>query len=338
MGINTVDPWEDITAPSMAETVNARRVDAELRWNFFWARDFDGKVLLTLSHDQSASPANPIPRMRDIDVTLSPPDSAGSRILALKLLDLSQRDIFHILCQDIVSASSGAGSEAEAVSVTLMRTWRWHHLLRTGTGTLLSAQAQMGLMGELILLERLMLPLLGTESALTAWRGPLDSPKDFEFGRVAVESKARRGGSASAVTIASEDQLDESGVDHLFLSVIEFDRASEDAEGAVTLQQVSHRIRQKLRESAPGALLTFETLLLAAGLRPEDDYSDFYWMEGASHAYHVRDEFPRITHNELRSGISRVRYVIELGECESFRISDEVLIRALEDMGEDIAN
>ena len=322
----------------MAETVNARRVDAELPWNFFWARGTDGRVLLTLSHDQGSSPANPTPRLRDIEMTLSPPDDAGSRILALRLLNMSQLDIFHTLCQDIISASREADSETEAVALSLMRTWRWHHLLRAGGGTLLSSQAQMGLMGELMVLERQMLQNLDADSALAAWRGPLDSPKDFEFGRVAVEVKARRGGSASAITVTSEDQLDEGGVDQLFLFVVEFDRASADADEALTLQDAAERIRTALDETAPSALMTFETLLLAAGLRPEDDYSDYYWVEGASHVYVVRDEFPRITHDELRSGVSRVRYAIELGGCEPFRTSSDVLTRALVDMGEDHGN
>ena len=322
----------------MAETVNARRVDAELPWNFFWARGADGKVLLTLSHDRASSPANPTPRLRDIEITLSPPDSAGSRILALRLLNMSQLDIFHTLCQDIISASREADSETEAVALTLMRTWRWHHLLRADGSTLLSSQAQMGLMGELIVLERQMLQNLDADSALAAWRGPLDSPKDFEFGRVAVEVKARRGGSTSAITITSEDQLDEGGVDLLFLFVVEFDRASPDADEAVTLQDMAERIRGELDKTAPGSLMSFETLLLAAGLRPEDDYSDYYWVEGASHIYLVSDEFPRIIHDELRSGVSRVRYAIELGDCEPFRTCGDVLARALEGMGEDHGN
>ena len=338
MGTMTENPWRNINPPSMAETVNARRVDAELPWNFFWARGTDGRVLLTLSHDQRSSPVNPTPRLRDIEMTLSPPDDAGSRILALRLLNMSQLDIFHTLCQDIISASREADSETEAVALSLMRTWRWHHLLRAGGGTLLSSQAQMGLMGELMVLERQMLQNLDADSALAAWRGPLDSPKDFEFGRVAVEVKARRGGSASAITVTSEDQLDEGGVDQLFLFVVEFDRASADADEALTLQDAAERIRTALDETAPSALMTFETLLLAAGLRPEDDYSDYYWVEGASHVYVVRDEFPRITHDELRSGVSRVRYAIELGGCEPFRTSSDVLTRALVDMGEDHGN
>ena len=31
------DPWEEIDPPSIADSVAARRVDANLPWNFYWA-------------------------------------------------------------------------------------------------------------------------------------------------------------------------------------------------------------------------------------------------------------------------------------------------------------
>ena len=327
------NPWLDITPPSIADTVNARRVSAELPWNFFWARDADSRVLLTLTHSRQSAPSNPLPRLRDIEVSLSPPDTANSQILLLKLLDTSQMDIFHTLCQDIMDATSDATTEAEAVSITLMRTWRWHHLLRGGSDVILSPMAQRGLLGELLTLERFMMPNLDPSTALTAWLGPLDAPKDFEIGRVAVEVKARRGGGTSSVRISSEDQLDESGVDILFLYVIELNEVPEDADDAVTIQDVADRIRRHLRMVDPGVLSIYESLLLAAGLRPEYDYSNHHWLEGSGHIYLVADEFPRIVHHELRSGVSLVGYTISLGDCEPFTTSSSSLVSALMDMG-----
>ena len=76
-------------------------------------------------------------------MTLSPPDESDTQLLAFKLLDSNQRDIFQTLCEDIISAASQAKSEVGAVSAALTRTWRWHHLLRGGRGTLLSLEEQM---------------------------------------------------------------------------------------------------------------------------------------------------------------------------------------------------
>ena len=163
------------------------------------------------------------------------------------------------------------------------------------------------------MLERLLLPRMGASAAVTAWHGPLGSPKDFEVGRLAIEVKTRRGGATPSVAIASEDQLDESGVDSLFLFVIDLDQAPADATGAMTVRNVADRLRQRLFSLDPAAADVFDTLLSAAGIRPEDDYSDSHWLEGLSRLYLVTGEFPRIARTEVRSGVSHVRYAISLG-------------------------
>ena len=116
----------------------------------------DRSVLLTLSHAAESSPTVPLPSLRDIEVSLSPPDQTGTRILAFKLLDSNQQDIFQTLCLDIIASSMQAASESEAISAALMRTWRWRHLLRGGESALLSPEEQKGLIGELLALERLL--------------------------------------------------------------------------------------------------------------------------------------------------------------------------------------
>ena len=323
------DPWEEIDTPSIADSVAARRVDANLPWNFFWARGVDGRVLLTLRHSTTSAPAAQLPRLRDIEVTLSPPDESDTQLLAFKLLDSHQRDIFQTLCQDIISAATQAESEAGAVSAALSRTWRWHHLLRGGRGTLLSPEEQKGLLGELFVLERLLLPRMDAASAVTAWRGPMGAPKDFEVARVAIEAKTRRGGATPSLSITSESQLDESGVDSLFLHVVELDEAPIDGNQGVTLHDVAERIRGRLFTLDAASSGILETRLSAAGYRMEDDYSSYRWLEGATRIYLVSDSFPRITSGEIRSGVSNVRYSVSLADCEPFATSVSALDNAL---------
>ena len=331
--MTTENPWREIEPPSAANLVNARRVNAELPWNFFWARGADRRILLTMRHAEESAPNTPLPNLRDIEVTLSPPDNTNTQTLVFRLLDTAQQDIFHILCLDIISAASRAELEAEAVSIALMRTWRWHHLLRGGSGAELSPAEQMGLLGELLVLERLLLPQVGAANAVAAWCGPLGSPKDFEIGRVAIEAKAHRGGVSPLVTITSEDQLDGSGVDSLFLHVVEINPATADAIGGLTIVDVAYRMRSQLFSLNPEAATAFVNLLSAAGLRPEDDYSNSLWLEGASSLYWVSDQFPRIARSELRSGVSRVRYALSLSDCEPFATPISNLSETLANIG-----
>ena len=327
--MNTENPWVDIDAPSAVDLVNARRVDAELPWDFFWARDADRRVLLTMRHAAPSSAEVGLPNLRGVEVTLSPVDVTNTRTLAFRLLETTQQDIFRTLCLDIVSAAAKAATEQEAVGVALMRTWRWHHLLRGGGSALLSRQQQMGLLGELYVLERVLLPSLGASDAVQAWRGPVGSPKDFEVGLVHVESKAHRAGATPKITITSENQLDASGLDALFLHVLELNQATGQDQDAVTLRGVAERTFEQLYVQSPSAAELFKTRLMAAGLDPEDDYSDFQWSEGGANVYLVNDEFPRITWGELRTGVSDVRYSISLAECARFKTSVHALNEVL---------
>ncbi len=322
------DPWRDIAPPSSTDSLNARRVDADMRWHFFWARGVDGRCQLILRHASESSTSVRLPRLRDIDISLTTSEEDRSRTLVFRLLDSSHRDIFHRLCLDIMRVAADAASEHEAVAVTLARTWRWHHLLRGGEGRL-SPEEQKGLIGELLVLQRLLLSRLSAKDAVSSWRGPLGAPKDFEVGRIALESKARRGAATPFVAVSSEHQLDTSGVDALFLHVVELDEGPADAADSFTLSTIVDVVRNQMRSMDAGAVDKYDALLLAAGFRQDDDYSDSRWVEGKSHLYHVASGFPRINANEILAGVTNVKYSVALKECEPFLCDERALEVAL---------
>jgi len=323
------DPWKDLKPPNAADAINAKRVDVNIPWDFFWARSVDHKCLLVLRHSEKSSPRSRLPKLKGVDVFESEYGPGGDRMLVLKLADSAHRDIFHRLCKDIVESVSRAASEIEAVEVTLARTWRWHHLLRGGSDLRLTPEEQKGLIGELLFLERYLLEEIQTLDAVSSWCGPLDSPKDFEVGRVSIEAKARRGASKPYISINSEYQLDNSGTDHLFLFVVELDKSPANTKEGFNLNDVSTRVRNKIESLDSGVLNRYEDLLAARGFRWEDDYSDYYWAEGLNHLYQVTDDFPRITASKLQSGVLNVKYSILLTECEPFITEDGKLKEVL---------
>lgn len=323
------NPWENLEPPTAAASITARRVDADIPWGFFWARDLDRKYLLVLQLSHDSMPRDRLPRLKGIDVSVSSGYTENDSMLTLRLSDSAQREIFHRLCLDIVASTSGLDSEGAAVQAALGRTWRWHHLLRGGTDERLKKEEQKGLIGELLVLERHLLQCLSPTDALSAWKGPHGSPKDFEVGRICVEAKARRGTATPFVAISSEHQLNLSGTDCLFLHVVDLAEALSNAEDAFTLTDVASRLRSLLDGDASAAIGLFEAALVAAGFDWDDDYSDFEWIEGTNRIYHVSEDFPRISGHELRGGISNVKYSLALHECEPFRIATAVLNSAL---------
>ena len=322
------DPWKEIEPPSVGNTVSARRVDADLPWDFFWARGHDNRIMLTLRHDADVAPQVSLPTLRHIDVADWPDGSDGRRTLVIRLLEATHRDIFLTLCKDIAASAAQASSEAEAVSITVMRTWRWHQLLRAGADQRLTPDEQRGLVGELLVLQRLLLPRLSAAASVAAWTGPMDAPKDFEIGRTAIESKARRGGATPFIAISSEHQLDITGIDRLFLHVVEVDRSPDGVDGSFTLPDLAASVRDSIESAEPAAAERFDALLYAAGLLPEHSYDDYRWVAGESKLFEVVGDFPRIG-SDVPQGVSTVRYSIALAAFERFSTPESTLSEAI---------
>ena len=327
----TDDPWVGLDPPPTAPQVSARRVDSQLPWDFFWARDPEGSYLLLFRHAKASRPKAPLPRLRGIGLKTTAEVDPDQQTLIWSLEDSSQKDIFQRLCRDIVESTSTATTELEAASIAIARTWRWHRLLRRGSDELLTNEEQKGLIGELLFLERYLLPVLRPSDALTAWRGPLGSPKDFEVGRVAIEAKARRGAAEPFVAISSEFQLDTTGTDTLYLYVVEIGAAPEGAQAAFSVATVAARVRDSLNTPDGQALESLESLLEEVGFRWTDDYADTLWIEGPARFFEVGAGFPRIAASAIPPGISRVRYSIALSECVPFGVEDEVVRSALKE-------
>ena len=323
------DPWKDLEPPSSTSVISARRVDATLPWSFFWARGIDRRCMLVLEHGLEANPKSRFPTLRGIEIFESEGEREESRMLAFKLLVPEHRDLFYRLCRDIVGSTEAAATEHQAVEVTLARTWRWHHLLRGGDDGRLSLEQQKGLIGELMVLRDLLLPSLSEADAVLAWQGPLGSPTDFVIGRVCIEAKARRGAAKPFVAISTPAQLDGSGLDALFLHVVELDRAPPDSGEGFSVTEVARLIRDRLVPGHPAMADLYENLLAAAGLRWDDDYSDVRWLEGASRLFVVEGEFPRIVPAVLPAGVTKVEYAISLVECSEYETDQAAVIQAL---------
>lgn len=322
------DPWSEIKPPKSSASFATVRVNPDIRWNFFWARDLERKCLLILSYDEELPGKPKVPKLREIEVRVHKPNEDHPGLLVFRLLDSAHRDIFYRLCQDIMEGASTADAEQEACEIAIQRTWRWHHLLRGGGDGRLSNEEQKGLIGELLVLEKYLLTNLSTRDSLHAWQGPLGATKDFEVGRTCIEAKARKGSAVPYVRINSEFQLDIDGIDHLFLFVVDLDRATEDMENGESLTTTARRIRAIIEEHGD-SLEIYEERLQAAGFQWFHDYSTDLWVEGRKRLHEVTASFPAIRAADIQSGIANVTYAIGLLECEDFLVPPEQLVSLL---------
>jgi len=324
------DPWAQIEPSTVRSQISARRIPGagSTAWSLYWGVDAERQCLLILQSGPEVRRSQRLPRIRGLSVDASATEDGLGQRIVIRLRDGEQREVFHRFCVDVVEATRAARSGDEAIDRFLARTWRWHHLLRSGRDGRLSDDEQKGLIGELRVMERCLLDITDARDAVEGWTGPLGLPKDFLYGMVAVEAKACSPQSKE-VRISSLHQLDRGDATRLFLSVTEVARALEDSAGSTTITDVATRVRTAIAGRDMSANILFEERLAAAGFDWEHDYSDRHWTVGDQALYEVADGFPRITPSTVPAAVEDVRYTISLSGCESFLVPPAILGEAI---------
>lgn len=319
------DAWNAIRADSRSETGwHARRVVPSAVCDICCAIRQPGDVEAILLEVSSQSiPAGIIyPAARGF--TFLPetavPGPHGRVRLCLTLTDTRYRDVFEVLCEDVVRNLETARTETQSVTTALARLQVWQEFLRKSGPEGLSEHAQIGLFGELTFLEQMVLGRLPDRQAIGAWAGPLPGVWDFQFLHCTVEVKSSASLPFDSIAISSLAQLDDTQAEALLVCQIgmtEGDPAGSSLPGLVT------RLRTRLADRDSSACIMFDDRLLQAGYL--DAHSGRYeartfgvrWFR----FFRVRHDFPRIRTMDVRAGVAEARYTIRVPACLPYEIS-----------------
>jgi hypothetical protein len=237
----------------------------------------------------------------------SVPNHTGP-LLVLSLEDSSRRDLFSTICADVVAAAALADRK-EAHDQFLARLDAWRQFLRDRRDGLSRAET-IGLIGELMVLER----LLATDSRrLSSWQSPVDGLHDFLSSGHALEVKTGLGPS-STITISRLDQLDIAGLRRLDLLYV---RVIETLDGR-SLRDIIRAVSEVLPDDSSRRAL--ENALLRRGLLPGDDTARSAPRVQLRdiEAYAVTDGFPRLIRSSLPLAITEVTYTLEIRAISAF--------------------
>jgi putative PD-(D/E)XK family protein DUF4420 len=247
----------------------------------------------------------------------SVPDAAGP-MLVLSLEDGSRRDFFATICADVVAAAASADRE-HALGQLLARLDAWRHFLRDRRNRL-SRSETIGLIGELLILERL---LAADPGCLRRWESPADGLHDFAGHGHSLEIKTGLG-PAGTITISRLDQLDTSGVRRLDLLHV---RLIESADGR-SLQEIIISLNALLRDQAARDIL--ENMLLRRGLLPDDsgalNIPKVHLR--AIDSYNVSDGFPRLVRSSLPLAVTEASYTLEVRALSPFFADTTTILEA----------
>ena len=326
---NYHNPWESLEQQTETELMVFSGIP-----KFFWSMGPDRKYRVVLEYDKDSIGDLNLPNHSGISVMTYEDSGEYSLIhyLIFELKDSANREIFRILMTNIMQETEEEEDPNLAVHTALAKLDDWAQVLRRSRSRKLTRDEQKGLIAELLFMQRVLAKQISPPSdMLTCWTGPTGSPKDFGIGNIAVEVKARRGTSASYVNISSEHQLDDAGLENLYLCVTNINDAMQGVPEGFTLNDSVARMYDLFHDNIPAQHALTELLDSypdgRGGFSFEDEYKDLFTYNGESY-YLVGDGFPRIT-ALANSGISRVRYNIHLAECEDFKTDEDSITNYL---------
>ena len=237
-------------------------------------------------------------------------------------------DIFLVMVLDVIRALDQAvaegADETKLMKVFFGRVTGWQEFMRKGTQTL-SLEAEIGLIGELLVLKEVVKAGVAAISAIESWKGPLDGVQDFEIGTGAFEVKSTISSSGFLAKIGSLDQLDDSTRQPLFLVGIKL----KQTENGKNLPEIIESIRNEFQNNyEANGLLTDR--LLAAGFFDShaEQYSRRFELV-EKRTLEVTDTFPRLTSGNVHVGILKTIYEIDIEKVQGVNLDFSDVLRKL---------
>lgn len=267
--------------------------------------------------------------LRELKVMLLNDSSfINSSLLIIQLLHPSSRDIFASLCESLIQSVVKLNTEQKIIRTVINQLEKWKTLFEKNNSTGLTSAEQQGLYGELHFLQKFLFkPDTAPYDALHTWVGVDKALRDFQGSNWAVEVKTTSTNNPQKAIINGERQLDDTLLENLFL----FHLSVEVSNGTgQTLCQKIAIIREVLKNDMP-ALSLFNAKLFEAGYLDKHEllYEDRFYQVRNVNYYKIENEFPRIKENELRGGVSDVKYSIILAMCDEFLISESQVFNVI---------
>lgn len=312
MKINRI--WEELeNDTSLRAGFLFRRYSASLLQNLFIAMKVPEKLrcIAVLISKCIKVNLSSFSYFKDIRIeVISDEQEHEKNILIVQLFNNQYKDIFSVLCEDLILNISNVEDEEELARELLNRIEKWKSLFDKVTSQGLTYEEQIGLYGELYFMRQFLQSSSVFLNVVNSWIGPEKQIRDFQSGTWSIEVKSTHGNNHQKLYINSERQLDTNNIENLFLYHISLDVRQQSGE---TLNQIVDAILEILNSDFV-SLNQFKSKLFNAGYF--DQHRHLYETTGyfVRHKvfYQVENDFPRIEERDIRNGVGDVKYSIIL--------------------------
>jgi hypothetical protein len=240
--------------------------------------------------------------------------------IVIELLETAFKDIFNDFVLSIYFRVKITAASDVAAGQLLETFYKWSEFFEDSLSTRLSEEAIMGLLGEVIVLNRLM---EGTDAAyindlLEAWKGPYDTGKDFILSDKDLEVKTKDAVSID-VKISSEHQLAPDPGKDLQLLIV---NVTKDNSGR-SLNDLLQTSRRLIMERF-GDLSILLRAIGRKGLTFQNasEYDNFRFTPQDIIWYNcIATGFPRLIKGEIPEATNTVTYNLRVNLLDNYIIS-----------------
>lgn len=312
--------WDEIS--EIGHSAGRFRVFPDHQMNFFLDFSLNGKREVIIEVEAEALNIPSLPVFRNIDLSVTKTHSGIRFVMILDHDDLSQS--FNVMCYDLAQRSKRGKTVVSAMNIFLNSLNQWAELFKKKPSDGLSRSETIGLFGELVVIERLILQgSIDSDLIVRAWSGPDGDARDMGFNGSRIEVKTQFSTKAISLKISSLDQLDDYG-DKVYVVL---NRISPSDNGD-SLIDIVEKLRKLLKLSAI-ASDEFEIKLRLASFDKESTYANEKFGLDIAIVYFVNDSFPRLTRQGVDPGIIAANYEIRGQALENHKASWEELFGAL---------
>lgn len=272
--------------------------------------------------------ADKLPEGQGFSVERVDLEGAGKLWIALSRKSAGSTELFAAMSCDVIGALDDAVAagedEARLARVCIGRVGAWQEFMRKGMQAL-SPEAEIGLVGELVILGAIINAGVAAAQAIESWVGPLNGIQDFEIGTGALEVKATLSAKGFPAKIGSLEQLDDSVRQPLFVAGVRF----RQVESGQNLPELIAAMRATIQDNAEAARLLSERLLAAGYIDSHEGRYSRRVLLSDIRIDKVGEGFPRLTRGTAPVGITRAMYEIDLDKVPGVNVGVDVALKQM---------
>ena len=236
-------------------------------------------------------------------------DRQGPSWLAVLRQPSGQLPLFTLMASDLVGLLRKAepGSANRLYSLLIARLKAWQRFMSRERPQVLTAEEEVGLVGELVVLRDLMSAGVPEDDAIEAWAGPDDGLHDFIIGTGGIEAKTTVAPMGFIARIGNLDQLDDSLYKPLYVGAVRLGQS----DTGKSLPQIVDELLEVLADYSLSAKATSKLASVGYIEVMREHYKRKFLCKDLT--YRLVDEgTPRLTRSSVPLQILDARYSLDL--------------------------